>query len=101
MHLLTSFNKPCEMVRYNQSLVRRGEILLGFEVIDNWDVELKGMNRDKVGEPFHYPNTFLLLLGHAKVYFYFPIGKPKKESQKDMPKEKYTLFQTTAHLTEG
>ena len=30
------------------------------------------MNEDKVGEPFHYPNTFLLLLGYAKVYFHLP-----------------------------
>jgi hypothetical protein len=57
---------------YNQSLVRRGEILIGFDVIDNWDTELKEMNKDKVGEPFHYPNTFLLLLGYAKVYFHLP-----------------------------
>ena len=57
---------------YNQSLVRRGEILLGFDVINNWDTELKEMNEDKVGEPFHYPNTFLLLLGYAKVYFHLP-----------------------------
>jgi hypothetical protein len=56
---------------YNQSLVRRGEILLGFDIINNWDSELKEMNKDKVGEqPFHYPNTFLLLLGHAKTYFH-------------------------------
>ena len=55
---------------YNQSLVRRGEILLGFDVIDNWDTELKEMNRDKVGEPFRYPDTFLLLLGYAKVISY-------------------------------
>ncbi len=27
------------------------------------------MNQGKVGEPFHYPNAFLLLLGYAKVYF--------------------------------
>ncbi|HXS60946.1 MAG TPA: hypothetical protein VN703_09075 [Candidatus Sulfopaludibacter sp.] len=39
---------------YNQSLVRRrDEILLGFEVINNWHTELKEMNKDKVGEPFH------------------------------------------------
>ena len=57
---------------YNQSLVRRGEILLGFDVINNWDTELKEMNKEKVGEPFHYPNTFLLLLGYAKVYFHLP-----------------------------
>ena len=57
---------------YNQSLVRRGEILLGFDVINNWDAELKEMNKDKVGEPFHYPNTFLLLPGYAKAYFHLP-----------------------------
>ena len=57
---------------YNQSLVRRGEILLGFDVINNWDAELKEMNKDKIGEPFQYPNTFLLLLGYAKVYFHLP-----------------------------
>ena len=30
------------------------------------------MNKGKVGEPFHYPNTFLLLLGYAKAYFHLP-----------------------------
>ena len=30
------------------------------------------MNQGKVGEPFHYPNTFLLLLGYAKAYFHLP-----------------------------
>ena len=57
---------------YNQSLVKRGEILLGFDVINNWDTELKEMNQGKKGEPFHYPNTFLILLGHAKAYFHLP-----------------------------
>ncbi len=34
---------------YNQSLVKRGEIILGFDVINNWDAESKKMNKDKVG----------------------------------------------------
>jgi hypothetical protein len=34
---------------YNQSLVKRGDILTGFDVIDNWEIELKEMNKDKVG----------------------------------------------------
>ena len=35
---------------YNQSLVRRGnKILIGFDVIDNWNTELKKMNKDKFG----------------------------------------------------
>jgi hypothetical protein len=57
---------------YNESLVRRGEILLGFDVIDNWDKELEEMNKGKTGEPFHYPDTFVLMLGYAKVYFHLP-----------------------------
>lgn len=43
---------------YNESLVRRGEILLGFDVIDNWDKDLEEMNRGKAGNHF----TILILL---------------------------------------
>jgi len=57
---------------YNESLVKRGEILLGFDVIDNWNIELADMNRGKLGEPFHYPDTFVLMLGYAKAYFHLP-----------------------------
>ena len=46
--------------------------MLGFDVINNWDAELKEMNKDKVGEPFNYPDTFLLMLGYAKAYFHLP-----------------------------
>ncbi len=45
-HLL---RKHVKWSYYNQSLVKRGEILLGFDVIDNWKTELKEMNKDKVG----------------------------------------------------
>ncbi len=81
---------------YNQSLVRRGEILLGFDVINNWDADLKEMNKDKVGkEPFRYPNTFLLLLlGYAKVYFYLPYRQTDEGiAQEEMLKGKYLIFQ--------
>jgi hypothetical protein len=73
---------------YNQSLVRRGELLIGFDVIDNWDSELKEMNKDKVGEPFQYPNTFLLLLGYAKVYFHLPYRQTKEGIAKGHAKGK-------------
>jgi Transposase DDE domain len=58
--------------KYKQSLVKRGEIMLGFDIIDNWDNELEEMNKGKVGEPYRYPNSFLLLLGYARVYFHLP-----------------------------
>jgi hypothetical protein len=75
---------------YNQSLVRRGEILLGFDVVNNWETELKEMNKDKIGEPFHYPDTFLLLLGYTKVLFHLPYRQTKEGiAQEDIPMEKY------------
>ena len=81
---------------YNRrSLVRRGEILIGFDVVNNWDAELKEMNKDKVGEPFSYPNTFLLLLGNAKAYFHLPYGQTEGIAQEDMLKEKYLPSQIT------
>ena len=60
------------MVRLQPISVRRGETILGFDMIGNWERELKEMNKDKVDKPFRYPNTFLLLLGYAKLYFHLP-----------------------------
>ncbi len=77
---------------YNQSLVKRGEILLGFDLINNWDTELKEMNKDKIGELFHYPNTFLLLLGYAKVYFHLSYRQTEGITQ-DILKEKCLPYQ--------
>jgi len=42
-----------------QSLVKRDEIILEFDIIDNWDILLNEMNKDKTGQPYHFPNTFL------------------------------------------
>jgi len=83
------------MVRIYESLIRRGEILLGFDVINNWDNELEEMNKDKVGEPFHYPNTFLLLLGYAKAYFHLPYRQTEGIAQEDMLNGKFHLSQIT------
>jgi hypothetical protein len=43
--------------KYNESLVRREEILLYFDVIDNWDNEIKEMNKNKKGRKLVYPNS--------------------------------------------
>ena len=39
------------------------------------------MTKDKIGEPFHYPNTFLLLLGYAKAYFHLPYRRTEGIAQ--------------------
>src|ERR671924_412454 len=57
---------------YNESLVRRGEVMLDFDVIDSWEGELTEMNNGKVGEPYDYPDSFIQLLGHMRAYFHLP-----------------------------
>jgi hypothetical protein len=49
---------------YNESLVRRGEVILDFDVIDSWDNELDNMNNGKEGgsASYKYPNSFVQLL---------------------------------------
>jgi hypothetical protein len=57
---------------YNESLIKRGEVLLDFDVIDKWDSELEEMNKDKEGRKFVYPDSFIKLLGYMRAYFHLP-----------------------------
>jgi len=58
--------------RYNEELTRRGEILLDFSVMDEWKHELVEANDGKVGEPYHYPEAFIRLLGFIRLLFHLP-----------------------------
>lgn len=44
---------------YNSQLVRRGELYISLEFLDNWDNELKEMNKKKMGRRFIYPEKFI------------------------------------------
>ena len=59
--------------KYNKALVRRGEVLLSFDVIDNWNNELEKMNDGKRG-CFIYLSTFFCSVTriHERVYFHLP-----------------------------
>jgi len=54
--------------RYNEELVKRGEYLLAFDFVENWDNELMEMNSHKQGAPFKFPKTMIELqsIWHAK-----------------------------------
>jgi hypothetical protein len=66
---------------YNQSLVRRGEILLDLISLTT-ENELKEINQGKIDEqPFHYLNTFLLLLSYVKTYLHLPYGQTEGIAQ--------------------
>ena len=58
--------------RYNEALVRRGEILLDFSVIEEWEEELEEANEGKVGGQYRYPETFIRLLCFMRLYFHLP-----------------------------
>jgi hypothetical protein len=45
--------------KYNDSLVKRGEVLLDFDVIDNWPTELEKMNKSKEGRESSYTQIHL------------------------------------------
>jgi hypothetical protein len=47
---------------YNESLVRRGEMLFDDGFLQNWRAELKKMNKAKEGANYRYPNSLILLL---------------------------------------
>lgn len=65
--------------KYNESLVKRGEVLLDFDVIDNWDSELEEMNKGKEGRKFVYPDSFIKLLGYMRAYFHLPYRQTEEE----------------------
>jgi hypothetical protein len=57
---------------YNESLVRRVQVLLDFDVVDRWDHELFQINLGKVGDPYCEPDSFIELLGYRRAYFHLP-----------------------------
>jgi hypothetical protein len=60
---------------YNESLVRRGEVLLDLDVLDEWEDELGKMNRPKDGKSgarYRYPEAYMRLLAYLHVLFHLP-----------------------------
>lgn len=58
--------------RYNDALVRRGEIGLDPSVLAEWGGELAKANDGKVGEPYHYPESFFRLMAFVRLIFHLP-----------------------------
>lgn len=53
---------------YNESLVKRGEVLFDTDFLSNWRIELKEMNKGKKGAKYLYPNSLILLLATIHAY---------------------------------
>ena len=74
---------------YNQSLVRRGEILFAYDFLDAWDDNLDRMNENKKGKPYSFPDSFLLyIIGYMRIYFHLPYRQTEgiiKATGKNLP----------------
>ena len=73
---------------YNQSLVRRGEILFCYDFLDEWDSGLAKMNENKKGRKFIYPDSFIIVVGYMRIYFHLPYRQTEgilKATGKNLP----------------
>ena len=55
---------------YNESLVRRGEVMLDFDTIDRWQDEMERMIDGKMGCAVPLSDSFVHLLGYMRAYFH-------------------------------
>jgi len=54
---------------YNAKLIKRGEWFFDFSFLDSFSQELKRMNKNKVGRPFQYTNSFIEFESKLQPYF--------------------------------
>ena len=54
---------------YNEHLVRRGEIYVSLDFLENWGKELEKMNKGKRGRPYTFPHSFMLFLSFIHIAF--------------------------------
>lgn len=57
---------------YNESLVERGRVLFDLGFTRRWSDELEGMNREKFGRPYAFPDSYIEFLAFFKVGFDAP-----------------------------
>ena len=66
--------------RYNEAVVRRGELNLDSSVVEEWSRELKKANEGKVGEePYHYPESYIRFLAFVRLIFLPPALQADRE----------------------
>lgn len=90
---------------YNEELVRRGELYLSLEFLENWDNELDKMNEGKKGAPFSYPEQFVTFMAFVYSIFHMPYrqleGFLRKLSglvSQDIAADYTTLFKRIAKM---
>jgi hypothetical protein len=65
---LTYEKKKRDWKKYNEELVRRGELLFDPDFLSGWEEELNKMNEKKEGAKYHYPNSLMNMLAAIHAY---------------------------------
>jgi hypothetical protein len=84
--------------------VRRGEIFLGLDAIEEWEEELENANRGKEGARFKFPEGFIKLLGFIRFMFHLPYRQTEgfvtalSQYIKDLPTPDYTTLHKRMNL---
>jgi len=86
---------------YNEALVRRGELNLDSSVMEEWKRELKKENEGKVGEPYHYPESYIRLLAFVRLLFHQPYRQTEGSSTSSPGSWRGCRSQTTPQSTGG
>ena len=63
------FEDKRDWVNYNAKLIKRGEWFFDFAFLKNIGDELKRMNKNKVGSPYKYSNSFIEFESKLQPYF--------------------------------
>src|SRR3954452_5183915 len=66
----------------------RGEILFAYDFLNIWDDDLARMNENKNGKKYKFPDSFILVIGHIRVYFHLPYRQTEgiiKATGKSLP----------------
>jgi len=58
--------------KYNDQLVKRGELLIDLDFVEKWEEELEEMNWGKRGKPFDYPESLIEFLAFPRYFFRLP-----------------------------
>lgn len=86
---------------YNESLVRRGEVMFDTAFLGNWRAELRAMNKGKEGAKYVYPSSLIWLL--AIVHTHIPASiqaagrLPESDVHRHIKKLKVPDYTTTMH----
>jgi hypothetical protein len=63
-----SSKKKRDWKKYNEELVRRGELLFDPDFLSGWEEELNKMNEKKEGARYLYPNSLMNMLAAIHAY---------------------------------